>query len=156
MTNEYETGEFNLEDTEKILEELCGSVFSRVLRCTELNYPEREVWVGAIDEIISEIEDETDEEINQPKILRDTDLLHQVDIRVKPWLRFSGTDSALVRLSDRYGFHYIQGMTDSNGRFNAEALEGENLLVVRTRYNEKFESFEITEDENVTVHPSLI
>ena len=156
VTNEYDTEEFGREDTERILEDLCGSVFSRILRCPDLDYSQREFWVGTIDDIISEIENRTETEVDQPKILRNTDLLHQLDIRVKPWLRFSGTDNALVRLSDKYGFHYNQGMTDSNGRFNAEALEGENLLVVRTKYKEKFESFEVKDDESMTVHPSLI
>lgn len=136
--------------------ELCDSVFSRVIRCEELNHPHKECWVEAIDDIFSEIESKTGTEIDQPKILRNSDLLHQLDIRVKPWLSYKGYNDALVRISDKYGFHYIQGMTDTDGRFNAEALEGENYLVVRTKYKEKFESIDVNEDESMTVHPSLI
>ncbi len=156
IVEEFGRHECDREVTKIILERLASEVYWDVQRKnTDINGHGWNTFLDNLNELVAEIEERTDNEGVFREVLKETGEFYEVEVRVKPWISLSGISNAKVNIQDDFGIFTKEGKTDSDGMFYARVLAGRNTIVVDTGDKKTTETYEINEDRELTVHPSI-
>jgi len=152
---EYQSQECQEEEIKTIFKMLCKNLYTQILSREDMGLNDRKSWVKALNEMISDIEKKIEKKGLFRESLRGTNLLHDVEITVKPWISFSGIPDAYVKIENARGLFVYEGKTNSEGKIKLELMEGKTCAVVKTDEKEKKKEFKISEDKNLKIHPSI-
>lgn len=139
----------------EILKNLNRTVFSELIDSKNIDEEKRNDIISIFYDVVSKIKGKSNKNGIFEKSLKKSDLLINLNIEVKPWLRFTKIEDAYVKVKDVFGFFSTDGKTDECGNFKTEALPVKNKILVKTKDMEKSRSVKLEEDEKVTIHTSI-
>lgn len=156
INEEYLSTEIGESEIKSIFKNLCSNLYWEVLRGRgRVREEDREYWLDRLNELVLEVEQETDNEGIFREALEETGIFHILNITVKPWISLSGIANARIEIRDEFDLFPKEGRTDSDGRFRIQVLAGKVKVYVKTENDEKVEYLDVDEEEDLTIHPSI-